>query len=246
MTRGCRQRIALFFRAQPRMFFLILLGPALSEKNCAAFCRDLREFWRGVPECDGRCVAVVGWFSGIGDVGCKARGLRGGWRSNPVRQGFRRHRAVTLTIEMHSVPIGRRRRMSTMSRHSADRARALTVRLHSVSSGAGAGMSTSAIGMRGAQAATLTVEIHSMASGFRRRISTLETARFVGPPFALTVRIHRVEDGFADRTSPSEHAGRAIAGSLSPLKYTGVRLAAVAVVHVRICVAARPYAYPHR
>ncbi|ESS36882.1 hypothetical protein P355_1630 [Burkholderia cenocepacia KC-01] len=34
---GCRQRMALFFRARPRMFFLILLGPACREKNCAAF-----------------------------------------------------------------------------------------------------------------------------------------------------------------------------------------------------------------
>ncbi|HEF5873517.1 TPA: hypothetical protein SAY52_004172 [Burkholderia cenocepacia] len=35
------------------MFFLILLGQAYGEKNCAAFGRDLREFSRGRRECDG-------------------------------------------------------------------------------------------------------------------------------------------------------------------------------------------------
>ncbi len=238
--------MALFFRAQPRMFFLILLGPARSEKNCAAFCRDLREFSRGVPARDGWRVGAVGWFGGKGGVGRNARGLPGGWRSNPGRQGFRRHRAVTLTVEMHSVPIGRRRRMSTMPHPSADRARALTVRLHSISSGVGAGMSTSGIGTRGARAETLTVEIHSLASGCRRRISTSDTARFVGPTFTLTLRIHRVESGLPDRISPSERACRAPAVPHSPLKFTGLRLAAVAVVHARICVVSRAYADPHR
>lgn len=120
-----------------------------------------------------------------------------------------------------------------MSPPSADRARALTVRLHSVSSGVGSGMSTSGIGLQSARPATLTVEIHSAASGSRRWISTSEIPGFVGPLLTLTTRIHRGEDGFADRISSSEHAGRVVADSHSPLKYTGVRLAAVAVVHVR-------------
>ena len=190
--------------------------------------------------------AAVGRSGGKGGACRHARSLAREWRSSLVRQGFRRHRTVTLTIEMHRVPIDWRRRMSTMSRPPADRARALTVRLHSVSSGVGSGMSTSGIGMRSARAATLTVEIHSAASGLRRWISTSETASFVGPLLALTVRIHRGEGGLGGRISSPKSACRATAGSHSPLKYTGVRLAAVAVVHVRICVASRPFARTHR
>lgn len=43
--------MALFFRAERRMFFLILLGWPSDEKNHAAFVRDLREFSRA-----GECV----------------------------------------------------------------------------------------------------------------------------------------------------------------------------------------------
>lgn len=166
MTRGCRQRMALFFRAPARMFFLILRGPARGEKNCAAFCRDLREFSRGRRERDGRRVRVVEWFGRKAGACRNARRQPGGGRSNPERQGFQRHRDVTLTVEMHSVPTGRWRRMSTTTRPSAGRASALTVRLHSVSSGVGGGMSASEIGMQSARRPTLTVEIHSAASRF--------------------------------------------------------------------------------
>ncbi|CAB3769496.1 hypothetical protein LMG29660_06377 [Burkholderia puraquae] len=213
--------MALFFRAQPRMFFLILLGRGHSEKNCAAFCRDLREFSRTTAGRDGRRIGAGGPFAGKArDCPTAAREC-GGRRSRPVRQGFQRLAAVTLTIEMHSVPIGRRRRMSTMPRPSADRARALTVRLHSVSSGVEAGMST---GMRFARVPALTVEIHSTASGFPPRISTSPTAYCVDPGLAFTVRIHRVASAFVGQTGAPGHACRAFAGSHSPLKYAGSRV----------------------
>ncbi|PXX35411.1 hypothetical protein NA66_100651 [Burkholderia pyrrocinia] len=213
------------------MFFLFLLGRARSEKNCAAFYRDLREFSRAVVERDWRGVGTAGWFAGTTGAGPKTAGRRGGGRSRLVRQGFQRSVAVTLTIEMHSIPIGRGRGMSTMLRPSADRDRALTVRAHSVSSGVGGGMSTSEIGIRFARAPMLTVEIHSAASGFRRWISTSGSARFVDPRFTLTDRIHRIASGFVDRTFTPEHLRCAIARALSPLKYTALRVAAVVVIH---------------
>lgn len=49
--------MALFFRAQPRMFFLILRGPRGGEKNCAAFGTDLREFSRGTGWSGAACTA---------------------------------------------------------------------------------------------------------------------------------------------------------------------------------------------
>ena len=183
---------------------------------------------------------MVGWSGGKGGACRRARRQQGGWRSNPVRQGFGGHRTVALTVGMHSIPIGWRHRMSTMPRPFVDRL------AHSpfdrtafrVASGPGYPHEESACG-------ALTVEIHSAASGFRRGISTSENARFGGPPSALAVRTHRGEREFAGWTSSPEHAGRAIVGSLSPLKYTGLRLAGGVVVHVRNCVASRPYARSH-
>lgn len=106
------------------------------------------------------------------------------------------HRAVALTVGMHSIRIGWRRRMSTMPRPSVDRlARSpFDCTAFRVASGPGYPHQESACG-------ALTIEIHRLASGFRRRISTSETARFGGPPSALTVRIHRGEREFAGWTS---------------------------------------------
>ena len=98
-------------------------------------------------------------------------------------------------------------------------------------------MSTSGIGMRRARVSMLTVGIHSAASGFRRGISTSDPVHFVDLLRTFTVRIHRVESEFVRRISTPEHACCVIAASHSPLKYTGIRLAAAAVVHVRNCVA---------
>ena len=157
----------------------------------------MREFSRGARQSVlGRRVAVVGWSGGKGGACRGAHRQQGGWRSNPVRQGFRRHRAVTLTVGMHCIPIGWRRRMSTMPRPSVDRlARSpFDCTAFRVASGPGYPHQESACG-------ALTVEIHRLASGFRRRISTSETARFGGPPSALTVRIHRGEREFAGWTS---------------------------------------------
>ncbi len=92
-------------------------------------------------------------------------------------------------------------------------------------------MSTSVIGIRFHRAPTLTVEIHSVASRFRRWISTSGSADFVDPRFTLTDRIHRIASGFAGRIFTPEHARYAIAGPHSPLKCTGLRVAAAVVVH---------------
>lgn len=93
------------------------------------------------------------------------------------------------------------------------------------------------IGMRHAPVPTLTVEIHSAASGFRRWISTPEIAHDADPAFTLTDRIHRGATGFVGRclarTGRPEPACGTIAGSRSPLQYTGLRVAAMTVIHVR-------------
>lgn len=186
------------------------------------------------------------WLGGLADKAVRTAGLarqQGGWRSSPCDKGFgasgrhphrwnAQHSDWLATSDVHNAtPLCRS-------------ARALTVRLHSVSSGVGAGISTSGIDMRGAQA-TLTVEIHRLASGFRRRISTSETVGFVAS-FVSAHRSNTQRRAWVCRLDISpEHAGRAIAGSLSPLKYTGLRLAGGVVVHARNCVASRPYAHSH-
>ncbi len=194
------------------------------------------------------------WFGGKGGAGCKARGLPGGWAAEPRATRVSAASAVTLTIEMHSVPIGRRQRMSTMPRPSADRARALTVGLHSVSSGVGGGISTSGSAMRGARASMLTVEIHSAASGFRLRISTSENRAFrrssvcahrsntqgrgwIGRTnilagtrlpcdcrLALTAEIHRGSTGCDDSRPRPELRCLAAMRAPSPLKTTALRV----------------------
>ena len=103
------------FRAQPRMFFSSCSGGPLREK-LRSFWRDLREFSRTAVGRDGRRVGVGGSFAGK-RVAVR-RWLRAGrgWRWRPVWQGLQRLLAATLTIEMHSVAIGRRRGMSTTPR----------------------------------------------------------------------------------------------------------------------------------
>lgn len=133
-----------------------------------------------------------------------------------------------------------------MPRPLADQARALTVRLHSVSSGVEPGMSTSFIGLRFARAPALTVDIHSAASGFRRRISTSGLAHCVGSPFIVTVRIHRIASALAGRISRSDPPATQSLGSHSPLKYTGLRVAAMAVVQAGTSIATRSRADLHR
>lgn len=225
------------------MFFLILLGRGCSEKDCAGFCRDLREFSRAVAGAGlaGRSDDRVDRRHGrcIPDGPPSAPRLAREPRATRVSVA----RAVTLTVAIHSVPIGRWRRMSTTLRPIG---RALTVRLHSVSSGVRAGISTPGIGMRLARVSLLTVGIHSAASGFRRGISTSDPAHFVDPPRTFTVRIHRVESEFVRRISTPEHPCCVIAVSPSPLICTGIRLAAAAVVHARNCIAFQPSDHPHR
>ncbi len=134
--------MALFFRADARKFFLILLGGCRSEKNCAGFGRELREFSRG----------VVGRPSGGGRGGWA---LASKWRGRAGRRARARPRALAarairvwagnggvLTDGMHSVRIGCGLGMSTMPGLSAELVIALTVRSHRVSSRAGCRMST--------------------------------------------------------------------------------------------------------
>lgn len=80
------------------MFFLILLDRRLCEKNCAGFCRDLREFSRERRASGWRDAGTAGWHDKRGGPparACrKARLAPVDWRSNPARQGFRGNRAV--------------------------------------------------------------------------------------------------------------------------------------------------------
>ncbi|VBB12536.1 hypothetical protein BSTAB16_2702 [Burkholderia stabilis] len=228
------------------MFFLILLGRVRSEKNCAGFCRDLREFSR----------AVVGWVSPGADAGewiggtivaCRSMaGWRGGRLPGLVRQGFRGMWRPASPLKCTAFGLVGHAGCPQCAGLGANRARTLTVRMHSVSTGVGAGMSTSGIGLRAARASTLTFEIHSVASGFRWRISTSWPAHFVGQLFALTVRIHRCASGFTRRLSRSERTCRAVAGSHSPMKNTGLRVDAATDFHDRTGAAVGPRARLHR
>ncbi len=131
--------MALFFRGETRKFFLILLGGCRSEKNCAGFGRELREFSRGVV---GGGWGRSGWVGACvemaGDELDAGRG-RGRGRPRTVRQGFGPGNGGVLTHGMHSVRIGCGLGMSTMPGLSAELVITLTVRSHRVSSRAGAG-----------------------------------------------------------------------------------------------------------
>ncbi len=135
--------MALFFRGDARKFFLILLGGCRSEKNCAGFGRELREFSRGVVG-GGWGVGREGWalaskwleMSGTPGAGAAA-GARGPWD-----KGFGGGNGGVLTDGMHSVRIGCGLGMSTMPGLSAESVIALTVRSHRVSSRVRCWMST--------------------------------------------------------------------------------------------------------
>ncbi|CAB3972798.1 hypothetical protein BLA3211_07142 [Burkholderia aenigmatica] len=102
-TRGGRQRMALFFRAAPRMFFLILLGRGRGEKNYAGFGVVLREFSRGEEwvGLGGGCVAVWGKQRvGGGCGGTQGRRPRGGdGRPSRCWRGFERIEAVSSPFD---------------------------------------------------------------------------------------------------------------------------------------------------
>ncbi|CAB3961838.1 hypothetical protein BCO9919_00163 [Burkholderia cenocepacia] len=147
-----------------------------------------------------------------------------GWRSCPVWQGFQRLVAVTLTIEMHRVAIGRQRGMSTTPRPSADRGSRAHRSIAQFFEWRGGRDVHICVGMRWALASTLTVEIHSAASGFRLGISTSARAYRVDRRPAFGVRMLRVVSGLVGWKGVQKHACRAIADSRSWWKYVGSRV----------------------
>lgn len=224
------------------MFFLILLGRRCSEKNCAGFCRDLREFSRTVAGARLAGVAAAGRLAAkTGACPMVPPWPRDGC-SNPVWQGFRERRAVTLTVEMHRVRIGRGRRMSTTPRPSGSRAhRSIAQRFEwrrgrdihirnrqAVRSGADAHRWHS---QRGEWMSA--VDIHILAGSFRRSAVHPHRSNTQGREwvcradiragtrmrrddrFALTVENHSASSGLGSRISTSGKIGRSIAEARS-------------------------------
>jgi len=62
----------------------------------------------------------------------------------------------------------------------------------------------------------------------------------------LSIEMHWIASGFIGPISARERAHCTIAGSHSPLKYTGLRVPATPVVHARSGLADRPRWRPHR
>lgn len=191
--------MALFFRAERRMFFLILLGWPSDEKNYAAFVLDLREFSR----------AGDAWWIGWG--AWRGRGwpwkqrvswvAAHGWRPALARRatGAGRVEARALTVGLHSVSICPWRRISTteMRLDARDQGFTLTFEMHRASSCFG--------DPRNAfdRMLMLTCRIHSLSSCVRGRISTSGLAtRSIGcwlSPLEFTALRVDLEAGYPHR-----------------------------------------------
>lgn len=194
--------MALFFRGDTRKFFLILLGRRWSEKNCAGFDGELREFSRGVMGGCWGCVGV-GW-----PVASKRRGCAGG--GPRVRQrALAGRRATRVWAAERARPHPWNAQRSDWSRvpdvHTAGAAGEAGGCPHrSIAQGfewrLGADVHT-AIGPRFERMPTLTIEIHSATSRCRREISTPSDPHPADATFALTFLMHRIASRFGGAIS---------------------------------------------
>ncbi len=237
------------------MFFLILLGRGCSEKNCAGFRVDLREFSRAVVGARLAGVDAAGRLAGKTDARLRASPWPRDGCSNPVCQGFRGLLAVTLTVELHRVPIGRGRRMSTTprpSRRSGSRAhrsiaqhfewrRGRDVHIrnrHAVRPGVDAHRWNSQ-----RDEWVLTVDIHILAGSFRRSAVHPHRSNTQGREwvrradihagirmlrdyrFALTVEMHRASTGCGGCFPRPDLHCQRAVRVCSPVKITALRVA---------------------
>lgn len=233
--------MALFFRAERRMFFLILLGWPSDEKNHAAFVRDLREFSRA-----GGCVVDrVGAWRGRGWPWKQrvAGGAAHGWRPALARRATRAGRveARALTVGLHSVSICPGRRISTMDMRldAPDRALTLTFEMHRDSSRFGDPRSVFD------RVLMLTCRIHSLSSGVGRWISTSGLAtRSIGgssSPLEFTALRVGLEAGYSHRAGETFDRGVTLPVEIHSLSSgLGGRISTSAWRNVR------SRAHPHR
>lgn len=198
--------MALFFRGKARKFFLILLTRRRSEKDCAGFAAELREFCRGpvgssrrMPRRAGalqRSRGEAATAAAVAEAAARAR--KAAW------QGFARRIASVLTHEMHSVRIGRGRRIST----TPGCRRTLTGRLHSVSSVAGGWIIHNAVGPPLRRIEALTIQIHRAASRCGGRISTPDCPLPADAAATLTGPMHRIASRLSGGDFPQRCAAR--------------------------------------
>lgn len=198
--------MALFFRGKARKFFLILLTRRRSEKDCAGFAAELREFCRRpvggsrrMPRRAGALQRSRGEAAAAAAVAeAAARARKAAW------QGFAPRIASVLTHEMHSVRIGRGRRIST----TPGCRRTLTGRLHSVSSVVGGWIIHNAIGPPIQRIEALTIQIHRAASRSGGRISTPACPLPADAAATLTGRMHRIASRLGGGDCPQRCAAR--------------------------------------
>lgn len=198
--------MALFFRGKARKFFLILLTRRRSEKDCAGFAAELREFCRRpvggsrrMPRRAGALQRSRGEAAAAAAVAeAAARARKAAW------QGFAPRIASVLTHEMHSVRIGRGRRIST----TPGCRRTLTGRLHSVSSVAGGWIIHNAIGPPIQRIEALTIQIHRAASRCGGRISTPACPLPADAAATLTGPMHRIASRLSGGDFPQRCAAR--------------------------------------
>lgn len=194
--------MALFFRGKARKFFLILLTRRRSEKDCTGFAAELREFCRrplgGSQRMPRRAGALQRSHGEAAAAEAAARARKAAW------QGFAPRIASVLTHEMHSVRIGRGRRIST----TPGCRRALTGRLHSVSSVVGGWIIHNAIGPPIQRIEALTIQIHRAASRCGGRISTPACPLPADSAATLTGRMHRIASRLSGGDCPQRCAAR--------------------------------------
>ena len=178
--------MALFFRGETRKFFLILRGTARSEKNCADFEPELREFSRGrfgegrrarsgaAVGCAGKRGNGAGMARVVGGCGgeclpAAGQGFRRGFGG--VSAGFRRRNGTSSPSGCTAIRLGSRAGCPQCVRCRPIGARTHRSIAQGLESSRGVDFHT-VIAPPIGRIPMLTAEIHSATSRCRAQIST--------------------------------------------------------------------------
>lgn len=199
---GREQRDGSIFSREGEKVFSHLADTASKRERLHRFCSGIE---RVLPQAAGRLAAHA-------ETGGRAAAPRGeavaagaaARARKAARQRFARRISSVLTREMHSVRIGRGRRIST----TPGCRRTLTGRLHSVSSVVGGWIIHNAIGPPIQRIEALTIQIHRAASRCGGRISTPACPLPADAAATLTGPMHRIASRLSGGDCPQRCAAR--------------------------------------
>lgn len=197
---GREQRDGSIFSREGEKVFSHLADAASKRERLRRFCCGIE---RVLPQAGGRLAAHAETGGCVAALTRRGGGSRGRGSSGPRAQGrvARVCAAIAsiLTHEMHSVRIGRGRRIST----TPGCRRTLTGRLHSVSSVAGGWIIHNAVGPPIRRIEALTIQIHRAASRCGGRISTPDCPLPADAAATLTGPMHRIASRLSGAISRS-------------------------------------------